>query len=516
MFLRITTVIATALVTLSGTVIGKGRPPVRLFLADGSNQVCEFVKYDRTKFSFEFKLGDKKSQLRLSKIRGMVFDTAIQLLPESALLGQSDDICTRSGVIHHLVFSGMDKEKVRIGLDILKTKKEFSVDSLRFIRFNHKILNIDRHDYGSDFNLLDEADVEELASLSDLELKANAELIGDTVIQRYLDSLVWFLAQTAKGQRKQYQIRLINSDEFNAFTVGGGSIYIYRGLFERLATEAELAGVIAHEMGHNIGNHIAQQQSKQLLYAGIIGAAGAILNQDKNEWVKTLTEAGGIVAYFAVMKYGRDEERQADLLGCYNLYTAGIHPRGMVTLFETFSKVSGNSNDILEKWSASHPNPDERRENISAELAELDADGFIETSDRFNWIRQYISSLPPPQYTKKAFQDTTSVAAGAFIYQLLDLTERQGIKNPTLVGQFIASGGSKNDISFHVFDEINFVNWANGNTATTLLSAKDLTMYEVNFKFPKPGNYYLVFDNKDSWVSSKMVIAALVLRYTTR
>jgi hypothetical protein len=251
------------------------------------------------------------------------------------------------------------------------------------------------------------------------------------------------------------------------------------------------------------------------MYAGILGAAGAILNQDKNAWAKTLTDAGGILAYFSVKKYGREEERQADLLGCYNLYNAGFHPKGMVTLFETFSVLGGHAENALEQWGMSHPDPNERRDNIAAELAELNADEMPETSDYFNRVKQYITTLPLPVYLMTVLEDTATIPAGAFYYKPIVIPE-QGLKNAVLFGQFTATGGLNNQIIFHFFDESNFVNWSNGNQATSLLSTDRLSASEVNVPIPNPGNYYLVFDNRHAWLAERRIAAKLYLKYTQR
>lgn len=508
-------IVAVALL-LANPVYGKDRPLVRVFFTDGTQHTSEFIKYDRNKFTFEFKHQTAKEQFRLSRISAIAFDTTVtQLPPEEQSGSRLDEIQIRSGGMLALLFSAMDRDKVRFGLEVKKTKREIPTDSIRFVRFNHDILNVDRHDFGGGLNLLDSSSLEEVTNLNAQEIEQSAEFIRDSAVQRYLDSLTNFVARFSRGGRHDYTCQLINSDDVNAFTIGGGRIYIYRGLIERLGTESELAGVIAHEVGHNVGQHMSKQISKQLLYTGILGAAGAILNQDKHEWVKTLTGTGGIVAFFALMKFSRDDEREADLFATYNLYQAGINPSGMVTLFETFSKLQGGGATILDQWAATHPNPDERKENVSSEIAEIDADGMVETSDGFKWVKDYVTAMPPPLKTVVVWADSVTVGAGYSVSKLIDLTVA-GVKNPVLEGKFLASGGPRNDIRFYIFDEINFINWSNGNVATPVLASEKITLYEVNFRFAKAAKYYLVFDNRDSFLTDKRVIVSLELKYNER
>ena len=187
----------------------------------------------------------------------------------------------------------------------------------------------------------------------------------------------------------------------------------------------------------------------------------------------------------------------------------------MLTLFDTFKKLPGSSGSTLDQWGATHPKPSERQENVSVELSEIDADGLTVDADQFDWIKNYVSALPPPQLTMPVWVESMNIGAGQYVARILDLAQAT-TKNPTLKGRFLASGGSRNDIKFHIMDEVNYVNWANGNKATELFGSDKVTLFDLDYKFPKPAKYYLIFDNRDAILSGKQVTADIHLSYTAR
>ncbi|SYZ71966.1 exported hypothetical protein [Candidatus Zixiibacteriota bacterium] len=509
------TIMAFIFIIWVSLCFAKNKAFVRVAFLNNTNGVFEFVKYEDNKFLFVLKKDGKNEIYRLHSIKACSFDTVSSLSEISPVVAGTDEVHMVSGTVIYGAMSKLDRKRFQSGTTLNGNKKSIPSDSIKCIYFNLNIPNIDRLDCASGFNLLDSSSIFQMAEASAAEIERESPVINDTIVDNYLDSLTKHVGEFSKKGNNVYSCRILNSDEVNAFTVGGGRIFIYRGLLEKLGSEAELVGVIAHEIGHNVGNHMSQQLSKQLLYSGIIEASGLILNQDHNNWVASLKQAGSLVAFFGLMQYSREEEREADLLGFYNMFQAGFDPHGMVTLFESFKRLGGPQGNILEKWAATHPDPEERQENILAELNEVDADGLVENSDKFNWIHDYVSSLPPPILSQVVVNDSAIIPAGNSWHFLLDLSS-PAVKNAILKGQFRASGGAHNDIKFHIFDEVNYVNWINGNKAEDLLGTDKVTLYEVDFRFPKPGKYYMVFDNRYSILTDKFVVANIYLNYTER
>ncbi|MCX6827802.1 MAG: M48 family metalloprotease [candidate division Zixibacteria bacterium] len=489
---------------------------VKVIQRTGHGAVYEFVKYDKKKQLFTLKTEGVKVEVRLHKISTLAFDTGFAIPQYNFGEGRTDLIQIRNGAERKAILREFEKKKVGFFNSVTdRTTGDLRVDSVSFICFNPGVLSVDRMDYGKGFNLLDESSELELANGFADEIINTSPMLNDTIVDQYVDSLCKYIAQYSKRPALDYSCRVINSDEINAFTTGGGRVFIYRGLLEKMNSQSELGGVIAHEIGHIVGKHTAEQLSKKLLYTGILAAAGEILNKDRNKWAQALTDAGGALAFFSLMKYSRDDEREADKLGFYNLYEAGVNLAGMVTLFETFAKYGAGPQSIIEQWAVTHPGNDERRENVSDELTLIDADELIEDSDRFHWIRDYVTALPPPVLTAGFWVDTFSVVAGNIIFKQLDLSDGT-MKKPRLIGNFIAEGGVHNDIRFLIFDAVNYVNWKNKNAAVALYDTDKTTIHQLDFAFPKSDVYVIVFDNSPSILTAKTVKALLYLNFTQR
>lgn len=488
----------------------------RVTLRDQTTHVYELRKFDKKKLLFEFKRGGEKNKIKVNRVASLAFDTALTIADCNIDQGGGDHFHFRNGKDSILVLRKLDKKKVtyihpgRHGLEA-----SISLDVIAFICLNPGVLNVDRMEYGKGFNLLSPEEEVAMALAFAKDVESSTAMLNDSLVDSYIDSLGKHIAEYGRWPELDYTFRVVNSDAVNAYTTGGGQVFVNRGLLVVMGSEAELAGVLAHEIGHSVGRHISKTMSKKLLYSGIITAAGEVLNKDKNQWASTLTDVGGVLAFFSLQKYGRDEEREADMLGFYNLYEAGIHPGGMLTLFETLGKFSTPSQDILREWSATHPDPEERKSNVADELLYIDADDLIEDSDRFQWIREYVSALPPPQLSVTFWADTFAVDPGSSAFKEIRY-DGQSFRNVRLTGVFRASGGSRNDIKFRVFDEMNFINWSNGNTAVPLLDSDRVTVYEVDYVFPEVGTYYIVFDNKYSVFTNKTVNCNLTLWYTER
>lgn len=147
----------------------------------------------------------------------------------------------------------------------------------------------------------------------------------------------------------------------NAFALPGGQVSITRGLYDRLDTEAQLAGVLGHEIVHVIGEHSAQQMAKGQLGQMLAAAVGVASNDQRTAM------ASQMAAQMINLKYGRDDERQSDDLGMQYMTQAGYDPEGMRGVMKVLIEASKGARQpaIL----ASHPNPEERLQTVEAFLA---------------------------------------------------------------------------------------------------------------------------------------------------
>jgi predicted Zn-dependent protease len=166
----------------------------------------------------------------------------------------------------------------------------------------------------------------------------------------------------------------------NAFALPGGHVYVTRGLMTHLTSEAQLAAVIGHEIGHVTARHSVSQMSKaRIARIGLL--AGSVFSP-------TLAgqAAKGLDALF--LKYSRDDERQADDLGLRYLYAQGYDPREMPRVFEVLRRVSqAQDGERIPGWRSTHPSEEERIRTIGGEVARLGGDLSRRTVSREEYLR---------------------------------------------------------------------------------------------------------------------------------
>lgn len=191
-------------------------------------------------------------------------------------------------------------------------------------------------------------------------------------VSRYIAQLGAHLASHAPGGSGAwpYSFHVVASSEINAFALPGGAMFINLGTIQAASTEAQLVGVMSHEISHVILRHatcnMAKQQTKQIEY-GI----GSILSQILlgNGTAGQVAQAGiSGIAGLSYLKMSRDDEKQADLLGTDTLYDAGYDPRGLPQFFEVIQAKYGPGGAQLL---SDHPNPGNRTQYVNEEIATL-------------------------------------------------------------------------------------------------------------------------------------------------
>lgn len=175
----------------------------------------------------------------------------------------------------------------------------------------------------------------------------------------------YLISHTEAGSSPwQFQFHLLlDAKTVNAFALPGGQIFITLGLLDKLQTEAQLAGVLGHEIGHVIERHFAQQMAKNQLGQSLIVAVAAGSNEQNHSLM-----LAAVVNQMIQLRYGRKDESQADQWGLKLMEKAGFDPRAMIQVMEIL-KAAGGSGHELEIFQ-SHPNPDLRIEQINAYLKE--------------------------------------------------------------------------------------------------------------------------------------------------
>lgn len=171
----------------------------------------------------------------------------------------------------------------------------------------------------------------------------------------------------AKASPWKFKFHLIaDSDTVNAFALPGGQIFITLGLYKKLQSEAQLAGVLGHEMGHVIERHTAQQMAKNQLGQALVVAVGAASTDPNNASNYTPALIASLVNQMLQLRYSRHDESEADIWGLKIMTESGFDPKAMVEVMEIL-KASGDRGHTAEIFQT-HPNPDLRIRQIKAYL----------------------------------------------------------------------------------------------------------------------------------------------------
>jgi hypothetical protein len=230
-------------------------------------------------------------------------------------------------------------------------------------------------------------------------------------VSQYVEALGLKLAQYAPGYRWPYNFHVVAASDINAFALPGGSIFVNLGTIQAADTEAQLAGVMAHEISHVAQRHstcnLTRQQTPGLLAglgqlaAGIVlpGAAG------------TLAQQGiGLATGLSFLRMSRQAENQADLMGTDILYDAGYDPRALPQFFETIQAKYGAGG---AQFLSDHPNPGNRVESVDQEIATLPPRAhFIKTSAEFTRIKKLADGMHG--YTAQQISSGVWKRAGGF------------------------------------------------------------------------------------------------------
>lgn len=194
--------------------------------------------------------------------------------------------------------------------------------------------------------------------------KENTKFLENPTVEIYVESLARKLLVSANKERPMEWKWFVIDDPatVNAFATPGGRIYVYTGLLLAAENEAEIVGVLGHEMGHVVGRHSARQ---------LVGAYGleTVINMALGKDAADVAKiTAGLAGKTAQLAYGRDNEHEADVYGARYASAAGYDPRGLATFFEKLKAKYGDSGPVLAFFST-HPSTSERINNVTAQIA---------------------------------------------------------------------------------------------------------------------------------------------------
>ena len=222
------------------------------------------------------------------------------------------------------------------------------------------------------------------------QVEREAKFVDDPIITEYVNRVGQNIVLHSDA-KIPFTIKVIDSDEVNAFALPGGFFFVNKGLILSADNEAELAGVMAHEIAHVAARHAMENQRKMQildygLLAGILLGGGVIGN--------VLYNAGGLIEGLSYLKFTRGAEEEADKLGVQYMWAAGYDPNAMATMFEKLEAKNKKKPGTIAKLFASHPAPPDRRSNAIALAARFpERDEYVISSSEFQRVKNRLLRL---------------------------------------------------------------------------------------------------------------------------
>ncbi|MEO8076436.1 MAG: M48 family metallopeptidase [Acidobacteriota bacterium] len=243
------------------------------------------------------------------------------------------------------------------------------------------------------------------------QVEQQLPLLRDDNISSYVSDVGRKLVQAIPPEMQHpefvYTFKVVNVKEINAFALPGGPMYVNRGMIEAAKNEGEVAGVIAHEISHVMLRHGTAQATKATKYqVGTIAGAvlGAIVGGRTGSLIAQGTQFGLGTAF---LRFSREYERQADILGSQNMARAGYDPVDMANMFKTIQEQGGPGGP---QWLSDHPDPGNRYAYILQEAKSLRVTNPVHSTAAFESVKARLRQLPPAPSTEEATKNASSRA----------------------------------------------------------------------------------------------------------
>jgi hypothetical protein len=222
------------------------------------------------------------------------------------------------------------------------------------------------------------------------EVEGSAKFFTDPVVNEYVNRLAQNLARNSDA-KVPFTVKIIDSEELNAFALPGGHFYVNTGMILATESEAELAGIMAHEIAHVAARHATKNATKQqiwnmaslpLMFVG--GPAAAVVQN-----------VAQIAVPMSFMKFSRNAEREADLLGMEYEYAAGYDPVSMVNFFEKLQTQDKKKPNFVVRAFQSHPMTDDRLKRAQKTIEELlpAKEDYLVTTSEYEAVKDRLSKL---------------------------------------------------------------------------------------------------------------------------
>ncbi|MCB1045069.1 MAG: M48 family metalloprotease [Acidobacteria bacterium] len=226
----------------------------------------------------------------------------------------------------------------------------------------------------STFSLLSEADEVAMGRSSHDSVIAEYGTYQDDNLQSWLEQRGQKVAGVSHRSQLEYHFYVVDSPVVNAFALPGGYVYFTRGILAHFNSEAEMMGVLGHEVGHVVARHGAEQYSRVTMAQIGLGLASALSEEFRK--YSMFAELGTTLLF---LKFSRNQESESDRLGVQYATSLGYDGHKMADFFETIDRISASSGQSLPGFLSTHPNPANRRDTIHAMVRDMESQGFKPT-----------------------------------------------------------------------------------------------------------------------------------------
>ena len=234
-----------------------------------------------------------------------------------------------------------------------------------------------------EISLMSEAQEISIGKENHPQILAEMGQYNDPELQRYVSDIGQKLAKTSERPQLPWTFTVVDQPVVNAFAVPGGFIYITRGILAYLDNEAQLVGVLGHEIGHVTARHSAQQYTRAT--GGQLGLlALGIFVPGAQQFGQLGAQALGLL----FLKYGRDDELQSDSLGAKYAATNGWDPRAVPGFLAVLGRLSEGSDKGIPNWLSTHPDPASRVDEVQSVVQQLAAGRSDFVVDRDEYLRR--------------------------------------------------------------------------------------------------------------------------------
>jgi hypothetical protein len=234
----------------------------------------------------------------------------------------------------------------------------------------------------------------ELGKRAAVDAEKQLPLCNAPRVEAYLAELGMRLAQKLPtgGVQYPFEFHCVNDKAINAFALPGGYVFVNRGAIEAADTEAQLAGVLAHELSHVALRHGTNQATKAMMAQTGLGIFGAVFGDTTGGAL--LTTLGSFTAGGVLLRYSRTAESQADVMGTQVIYDSGYDPRALAQFFEKLNAETKGK--IPAEFFSDHPNPEHRVERVDEEIDKLGGvrPNAKRDSSEFEAIKREVLALP--------------------------------------------------------------------------------------------------------------------------